>query len=117
MDLIYRMRNVALENQLCSAIQKHRTVHLHYKKQIYSRTFEPYVVYRSTKDNILVAGRQTKDDSQPLKKPEWHNFEVELISALEITDNTFKFDELFDPTNKAYRQGTICIIKRFKVSE
>ena len=110
------MRSYTLEKTLCDAIARHRVVRLRYQRQLYARTFEPYVIYHSTKDKILVAGWQMKDDSQPTRSPEWRNFEVELIYALEVTDKTFKFDHLFDPTDKAYRKGIICIIKRRRVS-
>ncbi len=109
------MRNYALEKKLCDAIAKHQIVRLRYKNQLYSRTFEPYVIYRSTKDNILVAGWQTKDDSQPLKKSQWHNFEVELITALTVSDKIFNFDVRFDSRNDDYRNGIVCIIKSLKV--
>lgn len=105
------MRNHALEQKLCGAIAKHLVVRLNYKNQYYSRTFEPYVVYRSTKDNILVGGWQTKDDSKPLKKPIWHNFEVELITALTVSDKVFEFDTRFNARNDDYRNGVICVIK------
>jgi hypothetical protein len=109
------MRNHLLEQKLCDAIKRHQVVRLQYKNQLYSRTFCPYVIYKSAKDKILVAGWQMVDDSKPAKAPEWHNFEVELISAFGVTDKTFRFDDLFDPTNKAYDNGIICIIKRLKV--
>ncbi len=109
------MRNHTLEQKICGAIARHQIVRLSYKKQRYSRTFEPYVIYRSTKDNILVAGWQTKDDSQPLKKAQWHNFEVKLITALTIPDKIFKFDVGFDSRNDDYRNGIICIIKSLKI--
>jgi hypothetical protein len=111
------MRNYLLEQKLCDAIKRHRVVRLQYKNQPYSRTFNPYGVYRSTKDKILVCGTQTKDDSQPFKEAEPHNFEVELISALTIIDQTFKYDDRFDPTSEAYREGFICVIKRLAVTQ
>jgi hypothetical protein len=110
------MRNPQLEGALCDAIKKHLAVRLSYKRQNYSRTFEPYIVYRSTRDNILVAGWQTKDDSEPSKAPEWHNFEVELISALKITDKTFEYDVRFNPALDIYRKGVVCVIERLKVT-
>jgi hypothetical protein len=111
------MRNVLLENKLCDAIKRHQVIRLRYKGQLYSRTFEPYIIYRSTKDNILLGGTQTKDDSQPLKPATPHNFEIELITALTVTDATFKYDERFDPTADIYRNGILCVINRVKVSD
>lgn len=111
------MRNYQLEQRLCDAIKKHQVIRISYKGQNYSRTFEPYIIYRSTHDKILLGGTQKKDDSQPLKKPQPHNFEVELISALTITDETFEYDERFDPAHDLYRNRTICVIQRVKVSE
>lgn len=108
------MRNLTFENQLCSAIKTHRVIRLQYKKQNYYRTFEPYVIYRSTKDNILVGGTQTKDDSRPFKKSEPHNFEIDLISSLQITETTFEYDSRFDPAGKEYSNGIFCIIQRIR---
>lgn len=106
------MRNHNLEKKLCDAIKKHNVIRLRYKGQLYSRTFEPYVIYTSTKDKILIGGTQTKDDSQPLKKAEPHNFEVGLITALEVTDKVFQYDKRFDPNDEIYRNGIICVLKR-----
>ena len=106
------VRNLTLENQLCSAIKRHRVIRLRYKSQNYYRTFEPYIIYRSTKENILVGGMQTKDDSRPFKESEPHNFEVEQISSLQITEETFKYDSRFDPTGKEYCNGIFCVIQR-----
>ncbi len=111
------MRNYTLEKKLCDAIARHRIVRLRYKNQTHWRTFEPYVIYRSTKDNILVAGWQTKDESDLSKKPVWHNFEVELISAFEMTDKIFNFDVEFNFANPIYKNGVVCIIKRVKVTD
>lgn len=111
------MRHYTLERQLCEAIKKHQVIRLQYKNQYYSRTFNPYIVYHSPSDSdrILVAGTQTKDDSQPLKGATPHKFEVQLISALTITDKTFEYDTRFDPALDEYRNGIICVIKRLKV--
>lgn len=107
------MRNRILEQKLCDAIKNHCVVHLKYKNQISSRTLEPYIVYRSTKDKILVSGYQTEDDSKPFKKPEFHHFEVELLSFFTVTDETFKVDAGIDLTDKMYGNDIICKIERF----
>jgi len=109
------MRNRILEHKLCDTIKKHYVVRLKYKDQFYSRTFEPYIVYRSTKDKILVSGYQTKNDSKPFKKSEFHHFEVALISSLKITDEIFKIDIRVDLTDERYGDDIICKIKRIKV--
>lgn len=113
------MRNLLLERQLCEAIKRHLIIRLRYKGQNYSRTFEPYVIYHSPadKDRILIGGIQMKDASKPLEKPSPHKFEVNLISALTVTDETFKYDLRFDPTLDEYRNGIVCVIKRVKVED
>jgi len=111
------MRNITLEKQLSDAIKKHEVVRLQYKRQNYYRTIEPYIIYRSTQDNILLGGTQTVDDSQPLKPPEPHNFEIELISTLKITGKAFDYDEKFNPSAKEYRNGIFCVIQRQKASK
>lgn len=111
------MRNVALETRLCDAIKKHRVIRLRYKNQTYSRTFNPYIIYRSSEDNILLGGTQTTDDSKPHKPPTPHKFEVGLITSLTITDETFEFDDRFDPTRDEYHNNIICVIQRIKIAE
>lgn len=104
------MRNYTLEKALCEAIKKHLIVRLQYKKELFWRTFEPYAVYESTKDKILVAGSQTKNDSKPLEPAEPRNFEPSLISSLKLTDKIFKYDVRFDRYDKKFAHGFICVI-------
>ena len=113
------MRNLRLENELCSAISKYRTIMFRYKNELFDRTFEPYIVYFSPTDKnfVLLGGTQTKDDSKPLQPAEPHKFEVELLSRLAFTDKTFDYDPRFDPTRPEYRNGIICVIKRTHVAE
>ena len=69
------------------------------------------------KNFVLLGGTQTKDDSKPLQLPEPHKFEVELLTHIVLTDDTFDYDPRFDPTRPEYRNGVICVIKRSQVAE
>ncbi len=111
------MRNYQLENKLCEAIGKHLVIRLKYDKDIYWRTFVPQAVYKSTVDHINVTGIQTQDKNKPLKLPkrEPRNFELSKISAIEITDTEFDFDPTFDPRDKRFAHGIICVLKPVKI--
>ncbi len=112
------MRNLVLEKTLCEAINKHLVIRLKYDKDIYWRTFEPQAVYKSTADHINVTGIQTQDKNKPLQPPkrEPRNFELSKISAFEITDTEFDFDTTFDPGDKRFAHGIICVLKPVKIS-
>lgn len=103
-----------LEKTLCGAIKEKKVVRLRYKNEFHSRTFEPYIIYKSPADKILVRGIQTKDDSKPLKPAEKHCFEIGLINSLSITDNTFNPDTKFSSFEKEYSSRSVfCAIDRF----
>lgn len=106
-----------LKDTICEAIGKHLVIRLKYDKDIYWRTFEPQAVYKSTLDHINVTGIQIQDKNKPLKpsKREPRNFELSKISAVEITDTEFKFDPTFDPRDKRFAHGIICVLKSVKI--
>lgn len=112
------MRNLVLENTLCEAIKKHLVIRLKYDKDLLWRIFEPQAVYKSTVDHINVTGIQTEDKNKPFRPPkrEPRNFELSKISAVEITDTEFNFDPTFDPADKRFAHGIICVLKSIKIS-
>lgn len=112
------MRNIQLEQKLCNAIGKHLVIQLKYDKDTYWRTFEPQAVYWSTVDNINITGIQTQNPNKPseLPKREVHIFKLSKITAIEVTDVEFKFDNTFDPRDKRFAHGIICVMKSIKVS-
>jgi len=110
-------RNPALERQLCDAIKRHRAVRVTYESESFSRTFEPYIVFRSQPGRILVGGTETRDDSQPGRLPEPRYYEVGRISSFSVTDKVFKYDNRFDPTRDEYSGRIICVIQRIEVSD
>lgn len=107
------IRRLDLEKTLCDAIKEQKIVHLRYGNEFHSRTFEPYIIYKSSTDKILVHGIQTKDDSKPLKPAKKHNFEIGLINSLSITDNIFSPDTKFSSFEKEYSSLYVfCAIDR-----
>jgi len=112
------MRNIPLENTICEAIKRHLIIRLKYDKDLLWRTFEPQAVYKSTVDHINVTGIQTEDKNKlnKLPKREPRNFELSKISAVEITDKEFNFDPTFDPRDKRFAHGIICVLKSVKIS-
>lgn len=99
-------RRLDLEKTLCGAIKEQKVVRVRYKNEFHSRTFEPYIIYKSPEEKIFVRGIQTKDDSKPLKPVEKHCFEIGLINSLSITDNTFNPDTKFSSFGKEYGSFT-----------
>ena len=111
------MRNHKLEQTLCDAIKKHLVIHIKYDKDLYWRTFEPQAVYKSTVEHINVTGIQTQDKNKPLKvaKREPRNFELHRIAAVGISNTEFKFDPTFDPRDKRFAHGIICVLQSVKI--
>ena len=107
------MRNFITESQLILAIRKHRVVHFNYQNQLYTRAFEPYIIYYSPTDpnKVLVGGTQTKNNLKPLEQPSPLNFEIVDISWLTISDSVFDYDSRFDPNDNEYKNGKISIIE------
>ena len=106
-------RRLDLEKTLCEAIKEQKVVRLRYKNEFHSRTFEPYIIYNSSTDKILVGGTQTKDDSEPLKPAKKRYFEIGLVNSLSVTDNTFNPDTKFSSFGKEYSSLYVfCAIDR-----
>jgi predicted DNA-binding transcriptional regulator YafY len=105
-------RRTDLEAALCRAIRARKVVKLRYSDTIGNRTFEPYVVYRSSPTKILVRGKQTKDDSDPLKASGWRDFEVGRITSLVLLDETFENERQFSSFTAEIGMNVICAIDR-----
>lgn len=98
------------ENTLCSAIKGKQLVKLKYDDDFQWRTFAPHIVYRSSKNNILVSGEQVQNPAKPYDNHEPRVFDLKKIKSLEITDASFTAHPNFDPFDKRYRFGVICKI-------
>ena len=103
-------RKPEFENMLCEAISKRVQVELCYERELITRCFEPYGVYKSTRDKILVAGTQIDNPNKPRDRFKPHNLEVGKISRLTLTSTVFTPDHRFDPTDSRYANGFICRI-------
>jgi hypothetical protein len=100
----------AVQSQLCEAIQKRVAVEFRYEQDGLYRTFEPYAVYNSTKDNVCVSGTQTKNLNKPLDRAQPRVFYLSEIRGLRITSSTFIPDARFDRFDPRYQHGIICSI-------
>jgi hypothetical protein len=105
-------RSPDLEAMLCRAICNRKVVKFRYKNEFSSRTFQPYVVYESSAKKFLIGGIQTKDDSKPLKPPEWRAFEIALIYFATVTNETFQPDRGFKSFRPEFGQNVICAVDR-----
>lgn len=96
------------QTTLCEAIEKRQIVRLRYDDDYIDRTFAPYIVYWSSKRNMLVSGYQIENPAEPLERNEWRNLDIDKIRTLSITNNAFRPDSGFDPFHKRYSAGIIC---------
>jgi pSer/pThr/pTyr-binding forkhead associated (FHA) protein len=98
------------QQPLCQAISKRKSVDLRYKNDLQYRRFDPYAVYRSTKDNLCVSGLQTKNNNKPLDPAEPRVFDLSEIKDVRITDASFIPDSRFDRHDPRYKNGIICSV-------
>ena len=100
------------QQTLCEAIANKRLVELRYQRDLLNRTFAPHAVYRTTKDNLCVAGTQLVNANKPLDgRNEPRNFELDEIRDLRVTDDCFTPDSRFDRFDPKYKNGIICCIE------
>ncbi|HEB59399.1 MAG TPA: WYL domain-containing protein [Gammaproteobacteria bacterium] len=88
-----------VEQDLILSIREHRIVRLRYDLDIRDRVFEPYVLFKDSQGRVMVGGRRVLDENDLLKPPAMRQFAVELINALEVTEETFEVDDRFDSRN------------------
>jgi len=100
-----------IKRKLCASIKNRQTVRLRYANESFFLTFNPYVVYRSPKNKILVAGVQTQNDSRPDKKPSPATFEVAKIAEIKTTEEFFDYDIFWQIPENEFANGVICILK------
>ena len=99
-----------LQSTLCDAVKSRNIVRLKYDDDFQFRTYAPYIVYRSSKNIVLVEGTQINNLEEPLVQNEPRQFELEKITALEVTDQKSPPPSDFNPLDKRYRYGIICVI-------
>ena len=100
------------QQTLCDAIAKRKIVRIRYDDDLVARTYAPHIVYRTSKGNILVAGTQINNPAEPLERNEPRNFDLDKITSIDVTDEVFQPHPHFDPHDKRYRYGTVCVIRR-----
>jgi len=95
---------------LCDAMKKHLIIRFRYENERYFREAEPYALFYSTKDNILLHAFQLKDESKPRQKAAPRNYEIDKMSDLLITDITFQPDPNFSTRNINACKHEICSV-------
>jgi hypothetical protein len=98
------------QSMLCDAIKKHCVVRFCYKGEFSYREVEPYAVFYSAENNVLLHGFQLKDESSPLKAPGARNFDLDEINRLELTPAVFKPDINFSINHLKICKRGICTI-------
>src|SRR4051812_40897723 len=95
--------NPQIRDLLCSAVQERRVVELRYGQDGLFRTFEPHVVYYSTKDNLCTSGTQTKNLNKPFAKSEYRTFDLSEVREVRLTAAIFTPDPRFNRTDPHYK--------------
>jgi len=75
------------------------------------RTMQPYVLYHSSKEKILVGGWQTDNPNKP-GQPDWRNPEVGGLTALRATSATFRPDPTFSDRDERFGHGVLGSVNR-----
>ena len=101
---------MGIQDEICAAIKERKVIKFTYGREIATRTFEPFVVYKTKSKHIHVSGFQSHNTANPLDKRGWRNFEVADITSLVVTDEVFTLDQSFNPSNTRYAAGVICYV-------
>lgn len=100
-----------VKKKLCDSIKKRRTVRLRHSDESAFRTFNPYVLYRSPKNKILVSGVQIRNDSGLNKEISPLTIEAAKISEVIVTEDFFEYDIFWRIPENKFANGVICILK------
>lgn len=105
-------RNRTIEEQICAAIKSRHRIKFKYDDELNYRTFEPYAIYQSVKQNYLVFGIQTYDTDKPLQGKVPRNFEVYYIKSLSTLEEPFEPDPKFRSASFENNLGVVCAVDR-----
>lgn len=105
-------RNPIIEQHICNAIKTRHRIKFRYDDELNYRTFEPYIIYKSTRQNYLVYGIQTYDSAKPLQGKAPRNFEIYYIQSLSTLDELFLPDIQFRSASFENNLGIVCAIDR-----
>lgn len=105
-------RNRFLEQQICEAIKKRVRIRFRYDEELNYRTYEPYIIYQSTRQNYLVFGVQTYDTERPFQRKVPRNFEVYYIKGLTFLDESFEPDPKFRSFAFENNLSVVCAVDR-----
>lgn len=100
------------QQTLCEAIKDRKNVSVLYDDDYVPRIFSPYIVFTSSRDNVLVAGYQVVNPAELTESNEWRRLDLGKIRSVTLTENNFTPDIAFDPFSKRYGNRIICHVKQ-----
>lgn len=101
------------QQTLCAAIRERKNVLIKYDDDVIERTFSPYIVYTSSKDNETVAGYQVANPAEPLERDKWRMLTIAKISSVRLGATTFTVNQSFNPADKVYGHRIVCHVKQY----
>lgn len=106
------MSYVLHQTTFCEAIKKRVRVTLRHDDDLHDRTFNPHIVYYSTKRNLLCGDLMVSNPNEPLQNGKWRTFGLDLVRSANLTQTSFTPETDFDPLNKVYRNGIVCHVRQ-----
>lgn len=100
------------QQTLCKAIRERKNVLIKYDDDIVERTFSPYIVYTSSKDNETVAGYQVSNPAEPLERDKWRMLTLAKLHSVRPGTTTFTVNQSFNPADKIYGNRVVCHVKQ-----
>ena len=96
-------RNYQYEQQLSNAIKQRRRVRMRYKYDVHYRVLEPYILFKDEEKRITIIGIRIKDEGKPTKQPAPCQYEVGLITDIQVLNETFEMDRRFSSYRQKYK--------------
>jgi hypothetical protein len=73
-----------MEETICDAIDSGKCLEFEYKEL--RRVLNPFILYRSQNEEILIEGDQIEGNSDSSSIPYWRSFQLEKIDSVEIVE-------------------------------
>ena len=89
-------------NTLKEAIEKQKRIELIYEKSV--RIVEPYLVGVNEKNNVSLRAFQTGGYSSSGNLPAWRLFLIDKIERVEILDEKFEINSMYNPEDSKMTQ-------------
>ncbi len=103
-DALYNELIWSKIEQIFTSVTTLNILRFNYNNEKVARVFMPYLVYVSTRKNVLVAGHEKQKNGQLF----WKQFDLKNMEAIRTEEATFKFTypEKFNPS--LYKLSLIC---------